>query len=76
MNEQKDVVKNMSDMLMTMGFCKDCKYWDEDWFRRPQDDAKGIGWRFCNHPGFVGEIKPLAVTCTESSCRGFEEKDK
>jgi hypothetical protein len=56
--------------------CKNCKWWDTEWFRKPEDDPGGVGWRYCNHPGFVGEIKQACpVTCETSSCNGgFKER--
>ena len=56
--------------------CKNCIWWESEWFRNPEDDPNGEGWRFCNHPGFVGGMKWGAMVTGETSkdCQAFEAK--
>ncbi len=28
--------------------CENCRFWDNEWFRKPEDDEEGKGLRFCN----------------------------
>ena len=59
--------------------CKDCKYWDFEWIRKPEDDPDGQGYRYCYHPGFIGGMKwavlltgPDSLPNTGKQCIGFE----